>query len=463
LKQPRLTLAQGPLAGLFGHGTLVALAIFIAVNAAIAVFTVQGAVLEHGSDVGTWYRPALGLLKYGGFVDPDDPSKYLTIRPPFYPMLIALLLRVTGTLWSLVVTQLALLFATGLVARAITERLLPGYGCLVMLLVVFNPSAIGVAHVLGSDTLYAFVFALLFWAVVEFAYRPAWRPALATGALLGASLLVRNPLEALLPLWPVVMTVLAVIAGGRNLWTRALLLGIAATVLAYAITVPWIAYKYRANEGFDLTSQEQKAWFLRKQVVYLEHCRSGLPNNLARDNRTEERKAHLAEIPGFERMTERQQANYVINDSIARMRTYSVRNYVCALTSGWALMYGSPGVSNLSLLFGEVSQGTIAYLRWNRFAEYFRKVPPATIVITVIGLAYVILVRLLNLFGAIAMVRRRAWVPLLTMFGAMTYLTLIMLFNGAARFRLPLDPLLFIIAAYGVAELRERWFKPASG
>ena len=60
------------------------------------------------------------------------------------------------------------------------------------------------------------------------------------------------------------------------------------------------------------------------------------------------------------------------------------------------------------------------------------------------------------------MVRRRAWLALVTMFGAMSYLTLIMLFNGASRFRLPLDPMLFIMAAYGVAELREKWFNRAA-
>ena len=240
------------------------LAIFIAVNAVIAFFTVHGAALEHGNDVGTWYRPALGLLKYGGFVDPDDPAKFLTIRPPLYPMLIALLVKSSGTIWSVIVTQIALLFATGLVARMITERLLPGYGVLVMALVVFNPSAVGTAHVIASDTLYAFIFAVLFWSLIVFAQLPTWRSALATGALLGISLLARNPLEPLLPLWPLIMMVLAMIARGRPIWKRALMMGVAATVLAFAMTTPWIAYKYHAGEGFDLTSQEQKGWFLAK-------------------------------------------------------------------------------------------------------------------------------------------------------------------------------------------------------
>ena len=362
----------------------------------------------------------------------------------------------------MIVTQIALLFATGLVARTITERLLPGYGVLVMALVVFNPSAVGTAHVIASDTLYAFIFAVLFWSLIVFAELPTWRSALATGALLGISLLARNPLEALLPLWPLIMMVLAMIARGRSVWKRALLMGVAATVLAFAMTTPWIAYKYHAGEGFDLTSQEQKGWFLRKQIVYLEHCRSGLPNNVARDNWERERQAQMAQIPGFDKMSDREQAGYVIKISLDRMKTYSVRDYVCALIPGWALMYGSPGVSDFSLMFGLVNYDTIALLRWNRFAEYFSKVSPITITFMVLGFAYLIAVRILDLIGVIGMVRRRAWLALVTMFGAMSYLTLIMLFNGASRFRLPLDPMLFIMAAYGVAELREKWFNRAA-
>ena len=113
----------------------------------------------------------------------------------------------------------------------------------------------------------------------------------------------------------------------------------------------------------------------------------------------------------------------------------------------------------LSLLFVFEDESIASLLRWNRFADYFKTIPITTLVLTVSGFAYLIVIRLLNIVGLLAMLRRRAWVPLVAMLGAMVYLTLIMLFSGTSRFRLPLDPMLFIIAAYGIAELREKWFR----
>ena len=439
------------------------LAIFIVVNSVIALFTVEGAALKYGADVGSWYQPALGLLKYGGFVDPHDPTKYLTLRPPLYPALIALLLWAGGgALWSIVVVQLALLFSTGLVARAITERLLQGYGTLVMALVVFNPNALGTAHLVQSDTLYAFLFTALFWCLVTFCRQLSWPSAIATGGALGISLLARNPLQALLPLWPLVMTVLAMMAQGRQVWRRALTMGIVATALGFAITTPWLFYLHRAGEGFGETTDAQKYWYLRIQMVYLEHCRSGLPNDRATELARQERARRLEQIPGFARMSERQQTRVLIDDALNQMRHFSVRDYICALLPSWALMYGSPGVSNFSELFGAAQQDVLSLLRWNRYADYFGSISAISLLLTLSGFAYIIAIRILDLVGLIAMVRQRAWLPLTMMFGAMFYLTAIMLFAGTSRFRLPLDPMLFIIAAYGVAELRERWFSRAA-
>lgn len=440
------------------RGVLLMFGFYIAANVIIMHFTVDGAALKYGADVSSWYQPALGLLKYGGFVDPNEPSKFLVLRPPLYPAFIALLLRLSGeVIWSIVAVQVALLFATGLVARRISERMLPGYGMLVMALVVFNPNAIGTAHLVQSDTLYAFVFILLFLCLLVFCRQLSWTTALTTGAVLGISLLARNPLQALMPLWPLVMMVLAMIAHGPTVWKRALIMGIAATALGYAITTPWLFYTYRAGEGFGQTTDVQKNWYLRIQLVYLEHCRTGLSNDQVAALARQKRELRLNQISNLAHMSEEKQTRLLIDDSLNQMRSYSVRDYICALVPSWALMYGSPGVSNFSQLFGLVQQDVLSLLRWNRYADYFSKVSLISLALTLSGFVYLITIRILDLIGLIVMIRRRAWVPLTMMLGAMTYLTAIMLFSGTSRFRLPLEPMLFIMAAYGVAGIRAKW------
>jgi hypothetical protein len=120
-------------------------------------------------------------------------------------------------------------------------------------------------------------------------------------------------------------------------------------------------------------------------------------------------------------------------------------------------MYGSPGVSNFSQLFGLVQQNVLSLLRWNRYSDYFNKVSNISLALTVFGFLYLIVIRCLDLIGIIVMIRRRAWVPLVMTLGAIVYLTTLTLFSGTSRFRLPLEPMLFIMVAYGIAGLRARW------
>jgi hypothetical protein len=121
-------------------------------------------------------------------------------------------------------------------------------------------------------------------------------------------------------------------------------------------------------------------------------------------------------------------------------------------------MYGSPGVTNFSSLFGLTQQDVLSLLRWNRYADYFRAASSSMLIMTFVGMIYVVVVRLFGLVGLFAMIRRRAWIPLTLVFGSVLYLAGIHLFAGTSRFRLPLEPMLFVMAAYGVAEIRERWF-----
>jgi hypothetical protein len=440
------------------RGILLTLIAFMAVNAIIANLTVEGANLEFAADVASWYRPALGLLKYGAFVDPDAPANYLTLRPPLIPVLIASTLWLTGgAIWGYIILQLGLLFATGLVGRAITERLIPGYGTIVLALVVLNPSALGTAHLVQSDTVYAFVVSLTFWAMVAFGQTTTWGSALAVGTAIGISLLARNPMQALVPFLPLVMMVLAMLGQGAAAWKRGLVMGLGAAALACAIVVPWLTYNYHVGQGFQLTTEGHKFWFLRIQLVYLEHCRTRLSNDQATRRLNEARQQRLKAIPGFDSLPDNEQTQILIKDAKNQMLTYSVRDYICGLLPSWALMYGSPGVSNFSSLFGLAERNVLSLLGWNRYGDYFRAASPTVLIMTFVGMAYVVVMRLLGLVGLLGMIRRRAGIPLILVFGSVLYFTGILIFAGTSRFRLPLEPMLFVMAAYGVAEIRERW------
>ena len=76
--------------------------------------------------------------------------------------------------------------------------------------------------------------------------------------------------------------------------------------------------------------------------------------------------------------------------------------------------------------------------------------------ITVMALAFVIVLRALGLAGLVWMFMRRHYAVLLACAGMIAYFAVIHLFTGNSRYRLPVEPALILLALYGVDGLRAR-------
>jgi 4-amino-4-deoxy-L-arabinose transferase-like glycosyltransferase len=441
------------------------LGLFVAVNATLAVFTVEGAALKFGGDASSWYEPALGLLKHGDFVVPDDPSRYLTARPPLYPMFAAGLLWLSGgAMWSVVIGQLTLLFATGWVSRTMTETCLPGYGDAMLALVIFNPNALGSAHLFQSDTLYAFLIAAVIAALFFYARAPAWRWAIACGMAFGLSLLTRNTGQFLLYVWPLAFLLLATLARGAVLWRSGLAMGAASLVVALLVTVPWQLHNQRAGEGLSLTTNYLKSYFLWDNISYLEKYDKNIGQSEAERAAEARRNAFAAEYgPGFDKLSDADRFAYLEKRGREQFFSYPPRAYVQAFGWAWVQYYGIPGVSNFMNLLGLGEETAFARYRNQRYDNYLqagldalRNASPAFVLLTAIGFLFVIVVRLLGLLGVVTLLRRRLWAILVIVGAGLGYFTLVHLFVANSRYRLPIEPLLFLLALYGLDGWRRR-------
>jgi 4-amino-4-deoxy-L-arabinose transferase-like glycosyltransferase len=441
------------------------LVVFAATNAAIAWFTVEGAALKFGGDATSWYQPTLSLLEHGDFVDPDDPSKLLTMRPPLYPIFAASALWLSGgAIWSVTVGQIALLFATGLLAREMTERSLPGYGNLMLALVIFNPNALGTAHLFQSDTLYAFLVTAVSCNLLIFAQSPNLYLGVGCGALLGLSLLARTTGQYLLFVWPVALMLLGIFATGWRAWARLLAIGLVSTSVALAVNFPWMLHNQRAGEGLVLTTNYLKSYFLWDNIAYLEKYHRDIGQTDA-ENAAIARQKQLAERygPGFDRLTDREKYAYLEQQGREQFLSYPPRAFARAFGWAWAQFYGVPGVSNFLNLFGLGEQTAFARYRGQAYDNYvqagidaLKNASPAFIVLTAGGFLFVVLVRILGLVGAATIIRRRLWPVGLVVGAGLGYFTLIHLFVANSRYRLPVEPLLFLLALYGLDGCRRR-------
>jgi hypothetical protein len=438
---------------------------FIGVNAVLAYFTVDGAALKFGGDATSWLEPTLGLLKHGDFVTPDDPSKLMTLRPPFFPIFAAAMLWLSGgAMWSVVAGQLVLLFATGWLSRTMTERFLPGYGDLMLALVVFNPNAVGSAHLFQSDTLYAFLITAVVCGLFFFAHSPKWSSAITAGAVFGFSLLGRTTGQFLLYVWPLAFLVLGVLANGRAFWGRALAMGAVSLVAALLVTTPWLLHNQRAGEGLSLTTNYLKSYFLWDNISYLEKYDKNVGQSEAERAAAARRDRFAAEYgPDFERLSNADRYAYLEKRGREQFFSYPPGAFVQAFGWAWLQFYGIPGVSNFMNLLGLGEETAFARYRNQHYDNYLqagidvlRNTSPFFPMLTAAGFLFVVVVRLLGLLGLVTILRRRLWSVLFIVAAGLGYFTLVHLFVANSRYRLPIEPLLFLLAIYGLDGWRRR-------
>jgi hypothetical protein len=129
----------------------------------------------------------------------------------------------------------------------------------------------------------------------------------------------------------------------------------------------------------------------------------------------------------------------------------------------WAQFYGLPGVSNFLNLFGLGEQTAFAVYQRQNYDNYLqagidalKNASPVFAILTASGFLFVLIVRILDLVGLVTIVRRRLWPVVLIIGAALAYFTLIHLFVANSRYRLPIEPLLFLLALYGLDGRRRR-------
>ena len=440
--------------------------LFIMLNTALLVAVKEGGQLLNAADGGSWYNPARALLEYGAFVRLDDPATPMTYRQPLYPLFEAALLWLGGgvSLVPLVVGQIAVLWVTGLFARAMVNAWLPGYGVAALALVVFNPNALATVHLVQSDTLYALFITACLWAVLGYAREPSLRPALLGGLFLGLSCLVRPTAQYLIFLLPLLLPLLALAGGGGRPFAVRIGQGMTAAVVAGVMALPWMIHNVQAGQGFALSTPATKLVYLRDNVAYLEKYATGVSLAEA-DRKTFGREAAFEEAqgPAWETLSDYERQTAMLDYYMRAFFSYKFPVIAKGYVYSWGQFFGAAGAANFHNLLGLDAPSAFAAMREKNFESHLGSVldalkrsPPAAMAISVTALVFVIALRGLGLIGLAWMFMKRHYAVLLACAVLITYFAVLHLFAGNSRYRLPVDPALIFLALYGVDGLRAR-------
>ena len=432
------------------HPTAVIVLLYLLVNAFIWVAADPGCRVVGAScyeAANHWAAPiAQALLEYGAPVWPDNPSEPFTAWPPGGAFIEAMT-RVIGPSDSValyVALQIAATLAVGFLVRSLVNEVRAPYGDAAMAIFLLNPNVLTLANMPQGEIFQMCLVALAFACIWRFAVRPSLFFPIACGALLGISTLVRPDTLYLCVILPVAFPLLAWAAGHRRYAWKAIGGGIAGTILAFAILSPWYMYVAKSGEGVRFAERSQEYLYFLDNLRFLSPDAPGRLVPEVKRTYWQKQDAVFAEtVPGWETMTDRERAVLRLDAIHRYYLSGEISGAVMAeaLVWSWARTLLNPGSSWTQTLFtGEDPDAA----------------GPAPLVLQAPGAAYTLLARLLGLLGLFELARRRRYDLLLAFTGLFSYFLMIHLFNGQSRYRVPMEPQLAMVAAFGLAWCVER-------
>ena len=444
--------------------------IYFFINAWIFLSAAPGASLTQGGDAGSYWSPALAFLKYGDFVRLDNPTELDLYRTPLYPLMISMVIFIFGENPSAVVlTQIFLLYAVGILYRNIVKSWLPSWRDAGMALIILNPNLIGTVHLIQSETLYLFFISIGFWSllrIVQGNFR--LHNALIVGVALAFACLVKPTSQFLVITLPIFLPLIAVLSGSGHLWGRLFIQGTSAAAIAIAIMAPWAIKLAAAGNGYSLSEYEIKYRFLWDQVVMLEANLHGIPYHEAEVQITSPGSFHAKVIASqgedWHRLSDVQKFAVLERYGYEAILSYPPKVIVSVIARSVFQFIFSGGAGNLhniiatdTALLNRIWFKTSQKHVKTMLDEFVNQASLAAIGLSLVAISFVCLVRLIGLLGICEMWRRGEYTLLITLAGIIGYFIAVHLFHGNSRYRVPVEPAMMIFTLYGLQAMSDRY------
>lgn len=406
-------------------------------------------------------RRALNLLHYHVFSSSEYPPFVPDLdRTPIYPGFIAGLYAVFGQAPIVVVLfQIWLGSCTAMLTYALARALRLSYcvGAIAALAVALEPISIMTANRILTETLFTFVLVLSLWLLVSY-----WRTSnmwMLIGAAIsfGCLSLVR-PVSQFLPL------VLLPLFGGamwRSAWRKLVLAMLVFVVLSMSLTYSWAYRNYRQTGVFTIsTIGDVNLLYYRARAV------QAAVDGTTQDEAWEKINRRIAHITAQLQLTTAEKTHLQRREALAILSRYpgltllmtlkgAVRMVVdpgytitCSMLDRWSTSFDCfPGKSSMN-------ESGMLQKALDRF-RMMSLVQQVTLVWSVLLLVWMYISLAIAL---VLLFRKRSWLVLALL--SVVVLYFIALSAGAeanSRFRIPLVPLLAILAGVGTEQLWRRW------
>jgi 4-amino-4-deoxy-L-arabinose transferase-like glycosyltransferase len=379
----------------------------------------------------------------------------MTDRMPLYPLLLAAIQHAFGDApRAVALIQAAMDAATCAFIAALGALISPRVGLIAGILAALSPTLIVFSTQILTDSLFLFFFALMLLAGARFLLRPSARLAICAGLSGGLALVTRPVVAPLLAAAAPLLFAIALVQ--RRSLGLALTAAMLFAVAAAAPIAPVLLRNLAHYQSFALTSQTGD--HLALWIVPLVAQRAdGTPYQVTVD-RMEERYRQKTTQGSTEATNPFRRA--AVQTELAReeMARLPLAAYAKAWLEGMVVNLAAPALladPRVRALPKPSFYNTAGTSLWQRARAYLFAEPGAYQILLLLGLLAMLPFLALEATGFVMLARSKPWAAALA--GAV--LAYFLLLNGpvaAPKYRLPMEPVLIVLAAIPLAWLTER-------
>jgi hypothetical protein len=442
-----------------GRQAVLVFALALAARLVNVAFLSAGANEFFMDDSHGYWEQAETLLTQGWFHWLDgEGSTLFDKRPPLYMYFLALVRAAFGpSLAAAAAVQAVLDSVTCVVIGLMGAMLRPRFGIVAGVLAALWPNLVIHSALIVSDTLFLFLFTPLLYAGARFVMNGDWRWIAAAGLLFGLAVVTRHAIQFL----PVAILVIALAVPVRleRGWGAGAAAALAFTIAAAPLPSALLLRNVVLFETPALTAQTGNHLFnwVAPEVRF---AADGTLPNATRAENTVRFEAHLA----ARGLVLGDMSAFAVNrELLALARADLARLPATAFAKAWVI-----GAATNLAAPPVISDARVRALPKPSFAETVGEGFTERVLgflfadmgvyqgIVLAGLAFMALVGVLELWGLIRLAAGWPWIAALAA-GLVLYTLLVTGPVGAPKYRMPIEPVLIVLAATALVDLAGRF------
>ncbi|MCK5580575.1 MAG: glycosyltransferase family 39 protein [Candidatus Omnitrophica bacterium] len=388
------------------------------------------------------------------------------LRLPVYPAFIAIAMKLTNHYdVAVIIAQIILLLCSGILAVLIGEYYLKKISPLLFALVLFNTSLIISPHRILPDTLFLFLFLSYCYFLIKSIQSNKLLNPVICGIFATLLSLTRGNGFYLSLITPVII-LLCDYLRHRVIFTKRLILKPLLFFIVFLTTVsPWLLHNYKVNGRVGVNSQAYVDFAVHENLMRIEYLSHGVSKKQASDSifkkALELEGMSFAGNMGLKREEKHRLVASHVKEIISM---YPKKDIFVAGLKSMGFFYLDPSYKNFtghlkikSLHLDKSQLGNNLSLPLFFKALFSGSGLPFICYGSIV--LFLVILRVLLVIGWILLVKQKKWSLAICCTIIISYFTLTSGLIGYARYRIPIEPILLILAVYGLSCLNDIWRK----